>query len=128
MSRLVHERLTFTEVASFLGVTERARDRVIFTNASRLSLDAQQRDAVRLHLADKFHALELDQLRKMEAWLNQRPAPITRAVPDPPCQTQALADISATLKTNDRARPDTGSGSISAVGLRFPSSIADPGV
>ncbi len=71
--------------------------------AARLQSDAQQRDGVRSYLADKFHALETDQLHAIEAWLKQKPASITRAVPDPAYQAQALADIRNTLKANDRA-------------------------
>ena len=41
------DHLTFTEVSPFLGITERAKDRVIFSTALRLSKDAQQRDALR---------------------------------------------------------------------------------
>jgi transposase len=35
------------------------------TSAARIAKDAKQRDGVRLYLADKFHALEVDQFRSL---------------------------------------------------------------
>jgi len=39
--------LSYNEVASFLGITERARDRIIFTNCNDVALDANNRDGMR---------------------------------------------------------------------------------
>jgi predicted helicase len=49
------DQLTFAEVAPFLGITERFSDRVIFTNAARLSHKAVVR--TRWVSADMFRAL-----------------------------------------------------------------------
>ena len=95
--------LTFTEVAPFLGVTERANDRVIFSNASRLSKDAVRRDSLRMFLADWFYALDRDDFQAVVAWLKNKPLTISKFVPDPRYQPQALADIKSTLSTNSRA-------------------------
>ena len=39
--------LTYTEIAPFLGLTERAADRIVFTNSNDLAEDVKNRDAMR---------------------------------------------------------------------------------
>ena len=95
------EQLTFAEVAPFLGITEKFSDRVIFTNAARLSHKAVVR--TRWVSADIFRALSPDALSSIEAWLKIKPVPIVRVKPDPSYQVQALADIKETLATRDKA-------------------------
>jgi hypothetical protein len=94
-------QLTFAEVAPFLGITEQFSDRVIFTNAATLSDKAIVR--TRWVNREVFRALSPNALSAIEAWLKQKPLPVVRAMPDPNYQTQALADIKATLATHDRA-------------------------
>ena len=76
-----NHNLTFAEVAPFLGITEKFTDHVIFTNASKLSDKA----AVRTHWysGEVFNALTPVQFDQIEAWLNEQPAPVARAIPDP---------------------------------------------
>ena len=95
------DQLAFAEVAPFLGITEKFADRVIFTNATRLSHKAVVR--TRWVSADIFRALSFDALSSIEAWLKAKPVPIVRAKPDPSYQVQALADIKKTLVTHDKA-------------------------
>ena len=95
------EQLTFAEVAPFLGITEQFSDRVIFTNAARLSHKALVR--TRWVSADVFRALSPDALSSIEAWLKVKPIPVVRAKPDPSYQVQALADIKETLAKHDKA-------------------------
>ena len=97
------EHLTFAEVAPFLGITEKFLDRVIFTNATKLSNKAAERAHTRWVSADIFRALSPDALSSIEAWLKIKPVPIVRAKPDPSYQVQALADIKETLATHDKA-------------------------
>lgn len=87
--------LTYAEVAPFLGLTERFTDRVIFTNASTLSQKAKKRS--RWVNRETFLELSPEALGKIEAWLKSKPLPVLRAAPDPNYQTQALAEIKATL-------------------------------
>jgi superfamily II DNA or RNA helicase len=94
-------QLTFAEVAPFLGITEQFSDRVIFTNAATLSDKAIVR--TRWVNREVFRALSPNALSAIEAWLKQKPLPVVRATPDPNYQTQALADIKATLATHNRA-------------------------
>jgi predicted helicase len=96
-----NHNLTFAEVAPFLGITEQFTDRVIFTNASTLSDKAIAR--TRWYSGEVFNALTSVQFDQIEAWLKEKPAPVVRATPDPSYQTEALADIAATLKDNARA-------------------------
>jgi predicted helicase len=95
------QALTFAEVAPFLGLTEKFRDRVIFTNAATLSEKAVVR--TRWVSGEVFRALSPEALGAIEAWLKKRPPPIIRAKPDPHFQVQALADIEATFTNHDRA-------------------------
>jgi len=94
--------LTYTEVAPFLGITERFTERVIFTTASELADDALNRGGMRLVRGDDFRALEPDDLARIEAWLNAKPLSRSPATPKP-YQTAALADIKTALNTHDRA-------------------------
>ncbi|MSO71964.1 MAG: hypothetical protein EXQ88_08170, partial [Alphaproteobacteria bacterium] len=93
--------LTFAEVAPFLGITESFADRVIFTNASTLSSKASVR--TRWVNSEAFDALSKGAFSLIEAWLKRKPPPIVRVAPDPRYQVQALADIDAALRNNDRA-------------------------
>lgn len=95
------EHLTFAEVAPFLGLTEQFKDRVIFTNASKLSDKAA--DRTRWVSREAFLELPTSAFQAIEAWLKEKPAPVTKAKPDPNYQVQALTDIQATLASNDRA-------------------------
>ena len=94
--------LTFTEVAPFLGITERFKERVIFTTASELADDALNRGGMRLVRGDDFRALELEDLARIEAWLKAKPLPRSPFTPKP-YQIAALTDIKAALNTHDRA-------------------------
>ena len=96
-----NHNLTFAGVAPFLGITEKFTDRVIFTNASKLSDKAVVR--TRWYSGEVFNALKPEQFDQIEAWLKEKPAPVMRATPDPSYQTEVLDDIAATLKDNARA-------------------------
>jgi len=94
--------LTYTEVAPFLGITERFTERVIFTTASELADDALNRGGMRLVRGDDFRALEPDDLARIEAWLKAKPIPRSPYTPKP-YQTVALTHIKTALNTHDRA-------------------------
>jgi predicted helicase len=95
------EQLTFAEVAPFLGITEQFSDRVIFTNAARLSDKAATR--TRWASAEVFRTLSRKALSSIEAWLKIKSLPIVRSTPDPSYQTQALADIKGALSKHHNA-------------------------
>ena len=94
--------LTFTEVAPFLGLTERATDRIIFTNSNEVADDAKNRDAMRTVRGIDFDDLTVDELRAISGWLRQQPIPIPKPTPYP-YQVRALSDIAETLTRSDRA-------------------------
>lgn len=94
--------LTFSEVAPFLGLTERATDRIIFTNSFEVAEDAKNRDAMRTVRGIDFDDLTVDELRAISGWLRQQPIPITKLTPYP-YQIRALADIAETVTRSDRA-------------------------
>jgi predicted helicase len=95
------QHLVFAEVAPFLGITEQFSDRVIFTNAARLSHKAHVR--TRWVSADVFRSLSYDALRSIEAWIKVKATPVLRAKVDPSYQVKALADIRETLAKDDKA-------------------------
>src|SRR5262245_26464007 len=94
--------LTYTEIAPFLGLTERATDRIVFTNSNELAEDVKNRDAMRTVRGIDFDDLTEDDLSAISAWLRQQPVAIKKAV-QREYQIEALAKISDTLAKSDRA-------------------------
>src|SRR6516165_10414195 len=88
--------LTYTEIAPFLGLTERATDRIVFTNSNELAEDVKNRDAMRTVRGIDFDDLTIDDLRAISGWLRQQPVAIKKAVPRE-YQIEALTKISGTL-------------------------------
>ncbi|MBM3596175.1 MAG: hypothetical protein FJX31_10475, partial [Alphaproteobacteria bacterium] len=94
--------LTYTEVSPFLGLTERATDRIIFTNSNEIAVDAANRDAMRSVRGGDFDNLTPEDFQAIEAWLKQKP--FRPALPQPrDYQAEALAGICDTLENNARA-------------------------
>jgi hypothetical protein len=92
--------LTYTKIAPFLGLTERATDRIVFTNSNELAQDVKNRDAMRTVRGIDFDDLTEEDLRAISAWLRQQPVAIKKAVPRE-YQIEALAQISETLAKSD---------------------------
>jgi predicted helicase len=94
--------LTFTELAGFIGVTDRAEERVIFTNSRELADDIIRRPGLRVVRGIDFDRLEPTDLKAIENWLKEKPVEIPKPTPRE-YQEKALRDISACLSENDRA-------------------------
>jgi superfamily II DNA or RNA helicase len=94
--------LTYTNIAPFLGLTERATDRIVFTNSNELAEDVKNRDAMRTVRGIDFDDLTLNDLRAISAWLREQPVAINKPVPRE-YQVEALSKISDTLAKSDRA-------------------------
>ncbi len=96
-------KLPYGEISAFLGVTEKSlKDRVIFTNAWKLSADVANRTGVRSVRADKFHALTEADFQRVHAWLtNKKVEPFKRWEPLRH-QREAIEKITAGLKEADR--------------------------
>jgi predicted helicase len=101
--------LTYTQIAPFLGLTERATDRIVFTNSNELAEDVKNRDAMRTVRGIDFDDLTTADLRAISAWLRQQPAEIKKPVPRE-YQNEALAKIGDTLAKSDRAHVVMASG------------------
>jgi superfamily II DNA or RNA helicase len=95
--------LTYTEIAPFLGLTERATDRIVFTNSDELADDVKNRDAMRTVRGIDFDQLTGDDLRAISAWLREKPVTIQKPSPYP-YQLEALSQIADTLAQHDRAQ------------------------
>ena len=94
--------LTYTEIAPFLGLTERATDRIVFTNSNELAEDVKNRDAMRTVRGIDFDDLTEDDFKLISCWLRERPAAIGKLTPRP-YQIEALTRISETLGKSGRA-------------------------
>jgi superfamily II DNA or RNA helicase len=94
--------LTYTEIAPFLGITERAADRIVFTNSNELAEDVKNRDAMRTVRGIDFDDLTKDDFQVICCWLKEQPAAISKPSPYP-YQVEALAKINDTLAHSDRA-------------------------
>jgi predicted helicase len=94
--------LTYTEIAPFLGLTERASDRIVFTNSNELAEDVKNRDAMRTVRGIDFDDLTEDDFRAICAWLRKQPVAIPKPSPHP-YQTIALEKISKTFAKSNRA-------------------------
>jgi superfamily II DNA or RNA helicase len=95
--------LTYTELAPFLGLTERGiSDRIVFTNSNELADDVKNRDGMRTVRGIDFDDLTKEELDAISCWLRGRPAKIAKLDPYS-YQLDALTQIHETLKTHDRA-------------------------
>lgn len=96
------DTLSYTEVSSFLGVTEESlKDRVIFTNARELAGDITKRKGLRSVRAAQFHSLEQEDFSRINAWLSDKKPEFKRWQPLPH-QKEAVEKITADLKQASR--------------------------
>ena len=97
------DTLPYGEISPFLGITEKSlQDRMIFTNARKLSVDVANRTGVRSFRADKFHELTEADFKGIHAWLaDKKVEPFKRWDPLPH-QQEAIEKITAGLKEADR--------------------------
>ena len=96
------DTLSYTEVSSFLGVTEESlKDRVIFTNARDLASDITNRKGLRTVRAAQFHALEEEDFNRIHAWLSDKKAEFKRWLPQTH-QKEAVEKITAELQQASR--------------------------
>jgi hypothetical protein len=79
--RIGRAMLRVAEVATFLGLTERASDRLLVSNANRCAPDVANRDGLRLLCGSDFDALTPEDLAAIGAWLDERPVERSRAAP-----------------------------------------------
>ena len=96
------DTLSYTEVSSFLGVTEKSlKDRVIFTNARDLASDITNRKGLRTVRAAQFHALKEEDFSRINAWLSHKKTEFKRWLPQPH-QKEAVKKITAELQQASR--------------------------
>jgi superfamily II DNA or RNA helicase len=93
--------LGFNEVAPFLGITEKAVDRLLITNCDSIAIDVKNRTGIRSLRGVDFDLLTEDDFTGIENWLKAKPTKRAQLVPDP-YQVEALSNISNHLQSNDR--------------------------
>ena len=97
------DTLPYGEISPFLGITEKSlQDRMIFTNARKLSVDVANRTGVRSFRADKFHELTEADFKGIHAWLTDKKVEPFKPWPPLPHQKEAIEKITAGLKEADR--------------------------
>ena len=94
--------LTYTEIAPFLGLTERATDRIVFTNSNELADDVKNCDAMRTVRGIDFDDLTEEDFSAICGWLREQPVVIPKPTPYP-YQITALEKIDETLAKSNRA-------------------------
>ena len=93
--------LGFNEVAPFLGITERANDRLLITNCDTIAIDVKNRTGLRSLRGVDFDLLNEEDFSVIENWLNKKPKKRKPLTPDP-YQIEALTNIERHLEVNDR--------------------------
>ena len=93
--------LGFNEVASFLGITEKASDRLLITNCDNIAIHVQNRTGIRSLRGVDFDLLNKEDFSVIENWLKKKPLKRQPIEPDP-YQIEALSNIATHLKENDR--------------------------
>lgn len=97
------DTLPYGEISPFLGITEKSlQDRMIFTNARKLSVDVANRTGVRSFRADKFHELTEVDFKGIHAWLTDKKVEAGKRWDPLPHQKEAIEKITAGLKEADR--------------------------
>jgi hypothetical protein len=71
--RIDRPKVGVAEVATFLGLTERATDRVLISNATPYATDVENRDHLRLITGADFDTLTATELQGIANWLDGRP-------------------------------------------------------
>jgi superfamily II DNA or RNA helicase len=93
--------LGFNEVAAFLGITEKAADRLLITNCDTIAIDVQNRTGIRSLRGVDFDQLTDEDFTVIENWLKKKQKKRQPLTPDP-YQVEALTNISTHLEANDR--------------------------
>jgi superfamily II DNA or RNA helicase/ribosomal protein L7Ae-like RNA K-turn-binding protein len=93
--------LGFNEVAPFLGITEKATDRLLITNCDTIAIDVQNRTGIRSLRGVDFDQLTEEDFNVIENWLKKKPNKRQPLTPDP-YQVEALTNIANHLGINDR--------------------------
>ena len=93
--------LGFNEVAPFLGITEKASDRLLITNCDTIAIDVQNRTGIRSLRGVDFDQLNVEDFTVIEDWLKKKSKKRQQLKPDP-YQVEALTNIANHLAINDR--------------------------
>ncbi|HSH40378.1 MAG TPA: hypothetical protein VK993_16515, partial [Chthoniobacterales bacterium] len=94
--------LTWTDLATFFGLTDSGNGRMVFTNCDDISEVAEQRPAALFVRGSDLDRLTADDLRLIEAWIAGASIRRTRKSPLPH-QTKAVERILSGLSRHTRA-------------------------
>ncbi len=95
------ESLSWDELSTFIGVSEKADIRHLFTNCSKISQEFLNKSRVRITSRKDLVNLKKNEFQEIEAWLKNKKIKIDRHVPEP-YQKEAIKNIFKDLKKHDR--------------------------
>lgn len=95
------ENLTWNELSTFIGVSEKADIRHLFTNCSNISKEFLNKSKIRVTTRQDLINLKKQEFQEIEGWLKNKKIQVEKHVPEK-YQNEAIQDIYNDLKLNDR--------------------------
>jgi superfamily II DNA or RNA helicase len=95
------ENLTWDELSTFIGVSEKADIRHLFTNCSNISKEFLNKSKVRVTTRQDLLNLKKQEFQEIEGWLRNKKIQLEKHVPEK-YQNEAINDIFNDLKFNNR--------------------------
>jgi superfamily II DNA or RNA helicase len=96
-----NENLTWNELSTFIGVSEKADIRHLFTNCSNISKEFLNKSKVRITNREDLINLKKHEFQEIEGWLRNKKIKIKKHIPEK-YQNEAIRDIYNDLRINDR--------------------------
>jgi superfamily II DNA or RNA helicase len=96
-----NENLTWDELSTFIGVSEKAEIRHLFTNCSNISKEFLNKSKVRITKREDLINLKKHEFQEIEGWLRNKKITIKKHIPEK-YQNEAIIDIYNDLRINDR--------------------------
>ncbi|MCP4265180.1 MAG: DEAD/DEAH box helicase family protein [Candidatus Brocadiaceae bacterium] len=93
--------LTWGEISTFIGLTDKVNQRVLFTNSNNITSVINERSGFHCIRGNDLDRLEKNDFNNILKWLKSGVLEVARKTPQPH-QTEAINDILNTLVTEDR--------------------------
>jgi len=96
------KKLTWSQISTFMGLSDQASQRILFTNSESLPRVLKDRTGFYAIKGTDLDRLRPDDFHRFELWLKGSPAPLKRKRPLKH-QVNAIEDIVSALRSDDRA-------------------------
>ncbi|MCR4289662.1 MAG: Helicase associated domain protein [Candidatus Scalindua sp.] len=100
--RTDRKSLTWSEISTFLGLTDKVNQRVLFTNSNDITSVINERSGFHCIRGNDLDRLEIKDFDNILIWLKSGVIEVLRKTPQPH-QTKAINEILNTLGNEDRA-------------------------